>query len=108
VTGNTIAGGGQIGISSGNVGFSITSNKIYDASEFGISLDIATVLGNVTGNTLTHIGGAGIAVCGSSGTPNKVHSNTFVDTHIGYEAPSTFPITGNTFIGVTGDTEPCI
>jgi hypothetical protein len=75
---------------------------------FGISLDIAVVAANVTGNTLTNIGGAGIVFCGSPGTPSKVHSNTFVDTNIGYEAPSGFAVTGNTFIGVTADVEPCV
>jgi hypothetical protein len=108
VTGNTIVGGGQLGIASGNDGFSITSNKIYDATLFGINLDISVVSANVTGNTLTNISGVGIGFCGSSGTPNKVHSNTFVDGNIGYQAPSGFPITGNTFIGVTADTEPCV
>jgi hypothetical protein len=108
VTGNTIVGGGQLGIASGNDSFSITSNKIYDASLFGINLDISTVAGNVTGNTLTNIGGVGIAFCGSPGTPSKVHSNTFVDTNIGYEAPSGFSVTGNTFIGVIADVEPCV
>jgi len=108
VAGNTIVGGGQIGISSGNAGFSITSNKIYDVSEFGIDLDIAVVSANVTGNTLTNITGIGIVFCGSPGTPSKVHSNTFVDSKTGYLAPSGFPVTGNTFIGVTNDAlEPC-
>jgi len=37
-----------------------------------------------------------------------VHSNTFVDSKTGYLAPSGFPVTGNTFIGVTNDAlEPC-
>jgi Right handed beta helix region len=108
VTGNTIVGGGQLGISSGDAGFSITSNKIYDATAFGILLDISTVSANVTGNTLTNIAGVGIGFCGSPGTPNKVHSNTFVDSNIGYNAPSGFSITGNTFIGVITDAmEPC-
>ena len=107
VTGNTIAGGGQSGIASGNAGFSITSNKIYDASEFGILLDIAVVKANVTGNTLTNMGKFGIDVCGSSGTPNLVHSNTFVDSNIGYAAQPGFPIAGNTFIGVTTDVGTC-
>jgi hypothetical protein len=108
VAGNTIVGGGQYGISSGNAGFSITSNKIYDATLYGILLDIAVVSANVTGNTLTNIPGTGIGFCGSSGTPNKVHSNTFVDGNIGYSAPSGFSITGNTFIGVIADSEPCV
>jgi parallel beta-helix repeat protein len=106
VTNNTIVGG-QYGISSGNAGFSIKSNKIYNASLFGIDLDIAVVLEDVTGNTVTKIGVAGIIFCGSSGTPNKVHSNTFVDTNKGYAAPSGFSAAGNTFIGVTTDVSPC-
>jgi parallel beta-helix repeat protein len=107
VAGNTILGGGQYGISTGNVGFSITSNKIYDASIAGIVLDTTVVNANVTGNTMTRIGDIGISFCGTSGTPTKVHSNTFVDSNVGYEAPADFPITGNTFIGVPTDTEPC-
>jgi len=107
VAGNTIVGGGQLGIASGNDGFSITSNKIYDATVFGILLDISTVTANVTGNTLTNMAGAGIGFCGSPGTPSKVHSNTFVDGNIGYSAPSGFAITGNTFIGVISDSEAC-
>jgi hypothetical protein len=75
---------------------------------FGIVLDTAVVAANVTGNTLTNIGEIGISVCGSPGTPNKVHSNTFVDTNIGYNAQSRFPTTGNTFIGVMLDVEPCV
>ena len=107
VTGNTIVGGGQFGIATEIEGFSITSNKIYDAG-LGILLDIAVVEANVTGNTLTNIGRFGISFCGSPGTPNKVHSNTFVDSNIGYNAPSGFPLAGNTFIGVTNDAvEPC-
>jgi hypothetical protein len=108
VTGNTIVGGGQQGISSGNAAFSITNNKIYDNSLFGILLDITVVSADVTGNTLTNMGGAGIGFCGSAGTPSKVHSNTFVDSNVGYEAPSGFSITGNTFIGVIADVEPCV
>lgn len=108
VMGNTIVGGGKYGISSGNAGFSITSNKIFNASVFGIVLDTAVVAANVTGNTLTNIGEIGISVCGSPGTPNEVHSNTFVDTNIGYNAQSGFPTTGNTFIGVMLDVEPCV
>jgi|SRR5580704_3958179 parallel beta-helix repeat protein len=107
VTGNTIVGG-QDGIEEGDAGFTIKSNKIYGASQFGINLDIAVLTADVTGNTLSRIGTIGIAFCGSSGTFNKLHSNTFEDMNIGYSVPFGFITTGSTFIGVTTDAMiPC-
>jgi parallel beta-helix repeat protein len=107
VTGNTIVGG-QDGIDEGDAGFSIKSNKIYNASRFGINLDIAVLTADVTGNTVSRIGTVGIGFCGSSSSFSKLHSNTFEDSNIGYSAPFGFTTTGSTFIGVTTDAMiPC-
>jgi hypothetical protein len=106
VMGNTIVGG-QDGIDEGDAGFTIKSNKIYGASDFGINLDIAALTADVTGNTLSRIGKIGIAFCGPD-TFNKLHSNTFEDMNIGYSVPLGFTTTGSTFIGVTTDAMiPC-
>lgn len=106
VMGNTILGG-QDGIDEGDAGFTIKSNKIYGASEFGINLDIAALTADVTGNTLSRIGKIGIAFCGPD-TFSKIHSNTFEDMNIGYSVPFGFTVTGSTFIGVTTDAMiPC-
>ncbi len=107
VTGNTIVGG-QDGIDEGDAGFSIKSNKIYNASRFGINLDIAVLTADVTGNTVSRIGLIGISFCGSSSSFSKLHSNTFEDSNIGYSVPFGFTATGNTYIGVTTDAMiPC-
>ena len=87
-------------------GISIKSNKIYNSAAIGIDLETNITNSAVTGNIVT-TAPTGINVCHTTGSPNMVHTNTFVDTATAYEAESGFPTTGSTYIGVTTILQTC-
>jgi parallel beta-helix repeat protein len=87
-------------------GISIKGNKFYNSEGAGIYLETNITKSVVTGNTVI-TAPIGIKVCYTTGSPNMVHSNTFVDTATGYEAESGFPTTGSTYIGVTTILQTC-
>ncbi|HXN20049.1 MAG TPA: right-handed parallel beta-helix repeat-containing protein [Candidatus Binatus sp.] len=97
---------GDFGFELKGDGISIKSNKIYNAAATGIDVETNITKSVVTGNVVT-TAPTGIEACHTTGSPNMVHSNTFVDTATAYEAESGFPTTGSTYLGVTTILQAC-
>jgi parallel beta-helix repeat protein len=102
---NTIVSG-SFGFELKGDGISIKTNKIYNAAATGIDVETNITNSVVTGNIVT-TAPTGIEACHTTGSPNMVHTNTFVDTATAYEAESGFPTTGSTYIGVTTISQAC-
>jgi len=106
VNGNTFVGPG-VGMDLTADGASVTANKFYNAEFDGLVLETDVNASQITGNIFTTVQ-TGIAFdCHTVGSPNTVHSNTFVDLNTGYEnAPKSFS-GSNTYIGVTTEILAC-
>jgi Right handed beta helix region len=98
---NNVVGGAQFGIELGADGASVKSNRIYGVRLAGINLDVPLKVSEIQGNTITNSESAGIDLnCHSTGSPNRVHSNTLTDVITGYVSALAGFSGSNTYEGV--------
>jgi parallel beta-helix repeat protein len=113
ITGNTFLGS-QIGIELEADGVSVTSNKIYGATTYGIDVGALTLTKSIVkNNTIRTVksassddsDGIGINLRCNKISSSQVNSNTIMDAFDGYgNAPAGFS-GSNTFIGLFSDVD---
>ena len=116
ITGNTVIGS-NYGIVLYADGPSVKSNNIFDTIAAGIyvevpNLEVSVIEDNtimtVKSTSSTDSNGTGIDLECSKGSSSQVHSNTIMDSFLGYgDAPAGFAGSGNTYVGVFQDVATC-